>query len=125
MTPSPRGLRLVVVDDDEQIRRAVGRFLRAHGHTVVSFDCAEAYLSRTCEADCAILDIELPGLSGLELEERLRQEGRKVPVVFITAHDELAARAEARQSARRPFLKKPLDERDLLEAISVARRDYV
>ena len=82
-------LTLVVIDDDEHIRRAVDRFLRSHGHRVHLFESAEAYLERTCEADCAILDIDLPGISGLELHERLKQEGRDLPIVFITAHDEL------------------------------------
>ena len=115
-------LTLVVVDDDDQIRRAVGRFLRSHGHRVHVFDSAEAYLERDCEADCAILDIDLPGLSGLQLAERLRQEGRRLPVVFITAHDELAILA-AVQETHRPFLRKPLDESDLLDAIARATRD--
>ena len=115
-------LTLVVVDDDESIRRAVGRFLRSHGHRVHVFDSAEAYLARTCEADCAILDIDLPGISGLELNERLKQEGREIPIVFITAHDELGALA-AVKGTNWPFLRKPLDEHVLLDAIARATAD--
>ena len=111
-------LHLVVVDDDRDIRRALQRFLRSCGHDVLVFDSAEAYLSQQTEADCAILDVELPGLSGFELEDRLVREGRGIPVVFITAHDELAARAGLH--ARTAFLKKPLDEQDLLDAIARA-----
>jgi FixJ family two-component response regulator len=112
-------LTLVVVDDDQHIRRAVGRLLRSYGHHVRVFDSAEAFLASDCAADCVILDLELPGLNGLELEERLRQEGRRLPVVFITAHDELALRAAVHQP-HRPFLKKPIDEDGLLDAIARA-----
>jgi FixJ family two-component response regulator len=112
-------LTLVVIDDNEHIRRAVGRFLRSHGHRVHVFESAEAYLERTCEADCAILDIDLPGISGLELHERLKQEGRDLPIVFITAHDELRMVA-AVKGTQWPLLRKPLDEHVLLDAITQA-----
>ena len=75
-----------------------------------------------CEADCAILDIELPGISGLELNERLRQEGRRIPVVFVTAHEELSV-LTAVQETHRPFLRKPIDEKGLLDAIAQATSD--
>jgi FixJ family two-component response regulator len=108
-------LRLIVIDDDMDIRRAVGRSLRSYGHQVYLFESGEAFLAQSCEADCAIVDIGLPGVNGLEMEEQLRKSGRGIPVVFITAHDELANRAS--QRTLRPVLKKPLEERDLLEAI--------
>jgi FixJ family two-component response regulator len=122
MTSRPSALTLVVVDDDEQIRRAMGRSLRSHGHRVHVFGSAEAYLELSCEADCAILDLDLPGISGLELDERLRQEGRHIPVVFITAHDDLTTLAMVEET-RRTFLRKPLDEQSLLDAIARARDD--
>jgi FixJ family two-component response regulator len=113
---SPR-LTLVVVEDDGDIRRAMGRSLRSHGHDVHLFESGEAYLSHRCEADCAIVDIGLPGVSGLEMEERIRQSGSGMPIVFITAHDDLAQRAM--RTTPRPVLKKPLDEDDLLSAIAL------
>jgi FixJ family two-component response regulator len=112
-------LKLVVVDDDLDVRRAMGRFLRSYGHDVQAFESAEAYLADRCEPDCAILDIELPGLSGLELEQRMRQEGSRVPVVFVSAHDDLVARTKAVQPDAQ-FLRKPLDEVGLLAAIAQA-----
>jgi FixJ family two-component response regulator len=111
-------LTLVVVDDDTDIRRAVGRALRSLGHDVYLFDSGEAYLAEVRDADCAIVDIGLPGMTGLEMEERLRRSGREIPMVFITAHDELAIRAMQRTS--RPVLRKPVDEHELLEAIAQA-----
>ena len=112
-------LKLAVVDDDLDVRRAMGRFLRSYGHDVHAFESAEAYLADRCEPDCAILDIELPGLSGLELEQRMRQEGSRVPIVFVSAHDDLVARTRAIQPEAL-FLRKPLDEAGLLAAIAQA-----
>ena len=112
-------MTLVVVDDDAQIRRAVGRFLRSQGYEVHVFDSAESYLARQCRADCAILDIDLPGISGIQLDEQLQKEGRQMPVVFITAHDELDILA-AVQRTHRPLVRKPLDGQGLLTAIARA-----
>ena len=116
MTTSQLKLTLVVVDDDMDIRRAVGRSLRSLGHEVLLFESGEAYLAQTCPADCAIVDIGLPGVSGIEMEARMRRNGCRMPVVFITAHDDLATRGL--QQTPMPVLRKPVDEHDLLEAIA-------
>lgn len=117
MTARDSPLTLVVVDDDTDIRRAVGRSLRSYGYKVHLFESGEAYLAENCNADCAIVDINLPGLSGLEMEEQLRRNGRGIPVVFITAHDDLANRVVRTTGV--PVLRKPLDEHDLLDAIAL------
>jgi FixJ family two-component response regulator len=93
----------------------VGRSLRSYGHRVHLFESGEECLAQNCDGDCAIVDIGLPGASGLEMAERLRERGRAMPVVFITAQDDAANRAGLR--TRMPVLKKPLDEGDLLEAL--------
>jgi FixJ family two-component response regulator len=111
-------LTLIVVDDDLDIRRAVGRSLRSHGHEVYLFESGEECLAQDRDADCAIVDIGLPGVNGLEMEEQLRKRGRAIPVVFITAHDDLATRACLRTPM--PVLRKPLEEGDLLAAIEQA-----
>jgi two-component system, LuxR family, response regulator FixJ len=118
MTISLSKLTLIVVDDDMDIRRAVGRSLRSHGHEVHLFDSGEAYLAQNFAADCAIVDIGLPGVSGLEMEEQMRKRGCSIPVVFITAHDDLASRAGQRTPM--PVLRKPIGEDDLLDAIAQA-----
>ena len=82
------------------------------------FKSREEYLAQHCEADCAIVDIGLPGVSGLEMEEEMRKRGYAIPVVFITAHDDMANRVSQKTSM--PVLRKPLEERDLLEAIQQA-----
>jgi FixJ family two-component response regulator len=117
-------MTLAVVEDDLAIRRAIGRFLRSAGHDVHVFESAEAYLALRCDADCAILDVKLPGLNGFELEERMRREGRHTPVVFITANDELGSLA-ARGRTHAPLLRKPIDEGGLLDAITRATNERI
>ena len=109
---STRRLTLLVIDDDEDVRRALARFLRLHGYDVVAFESAEAWLAGMTSVDAADIDINLPGMSGLELDDQLRRDGRAIPAVFITAHDE--ARASA---ANRIVLPKPLDTDRFLEAL--------
>jgi FixJ family two-component response regulator len=121
---APSKLVLAIVDDDQDVRRALSRLLKSCGHVVHTFESAEAYLARDCDADCAILDIQLPGISGLELEGRMKQGGNHVGVVFITAHDGPEVRDAIRET-RRPFLKKPFDEGGLLDAIARATADPV
>jgi len=111
---------LVFVEDDEGVRRALTRFLSLHGYGVRSFDSAEAWLAGIQPADGAIIDINLPGMSGLELDARLRREGRAIPTVFITAHDEPEP-----APASQVILRKPFDAQSLLGAIehALAARD--
>ena len=111
---------LVVVEDDDHVRRALTRFLCSRGYGVRGFDSAEAWLAGICPADGAIIDINLPGMTGLELDERLRSEGRAIPTVFITAHDEPGTGA-----AGRVILQKPVEAQALLDAIehALAARD--
>jgi FixJ family two-component response regulator len=112
-------LRLVVVDDDPHLRAAFRRMLTAWGHSVQLFASAEEFLAHEVTADCLILDIHLPGLTGFELEERMRLAGRCAPVVFISAHQDPAAQA-AFVRIGRPWLRKPIDEGRLLDAIARA-----
>jgi two-component system, LuxR family, response regulator FixJ len=106
---------LVVVDDDDSLRRALTRFLCLHGYDVRAFESAEAWLADLCPVDGAILDINLPGMSGLELDEQLRREGRAIPTLFITAHD-----CPSLAAASRIILQKPFDAQLLLDAIKHA-----
>ena len=117
-TPPPHDkLVLVVVDDDEAVRRNVQRFLRSRGHDVRVFATAEAYLADHGHADCAILDIQLPGLNGLELERRMRRECSGVAVVFVTAHDDAVSLAAVKKTPWQ-LLSKPFDDESLLAAIA-------
>ena len=81
------------------------------------FASAELYLANVVDAHCAIFDVALPGMSGLELHEHLKTSGRRLPVVFISAHVEPSV-VQAVRRTRQPLLKKPLVEDDLIDAIA-------
>ena len=77
-------MKLVVVEDDADVRTAINRLLRALGHEVALFGSAEEFAAARPQADCLILDIRLPGLNGLELRDRMNSSGELMPVIFIT-----------------------------------------
>jgi FixJ family two-component response regulator len=112
--------RIVVVEDDASMSQAIERILRAGGFAAAPFASAEAALEAdAASADCLVLDIHLPGMSGLELYQRLVLCGKEAPVVFITAHDEPAVREAAeRLGGDGSYLPKPFSGRDLLEAVN-------
>ncbi|HET7617583.1 MAG TPA: response regulator [Vicinamibacterales bacterium] len=112
-------LVIVVVEDDDAYRRSIARLLRLYGHEVHVFGSSEGYLVRGRDADCAVVDIPLPGMSGLELERSMRQAHHRAGVVFISAHNDPRTRA-AVEDAARELLTKPFDDEDLLDAIARA-----
>jgi len=101
-------LYVAVVDDDEGVCRSVSRLLRAAGFQAVSYLSAEAFLCDTKQPrfDCLVLDVQLGGLSGIELAERLASSHQSTPVVFITAHDAPDVRARALRIPRATYLAK-------------------
>ena len=111
-----------MVEDDPSMVQAIKRLLRAAGFPVLPFASAEALLQSgaTAEAACFVLDIHLPGLSGLELQQRLLDRGRRQPVIFITAQDEPSIREAAEASGAVACLGKPFPARTLLGAIRQA-----
>jgi FixJ family two-component response regulator len=112
-------LSLDIVDDDEAVRTALGRLLRAMGHDVHVFASAEEYEARAGRADCLIVDLRLPGLNGFELRERLRLRGSPIPIVFITG-DGGPSPSDATAHAGTPTVAKPFSEGDLIAAIARA-----
>jgi FixJ family two-component response regulator len=111
-----------IIDDDESVRRAVGRLIRSAGLHAETFATAEDYLraAETPGPACLVLDVHLPGLSGPELRARLDAEGRGVPVVFISAFDDEPTRDQALRDGAVAFLRKPFDDRSLLDAVGQA-----
>ena len=112
-------LKVVVVDDDEDVRTALRRLLRSMGHDVELFASAEDYEDCPSDADCMILDLRLPGLNGYELRERLRLRGSVIPIVFITG-DGGPSPGDSVAHADTPTLAKPFNDSDLLAAITRA-----
>ena len=113
---------VVVVDDDRSMNQAISRLLLAAGFTVQMFPSAEALLeSEAAEgAGCLVLDMRLPGMSGLELQQRLKQEGVDRPVIFITAHDVPSSQEQARKAHAVAYLPKPFPGLSLMSAVADA-----
>jgi FixJ family two-component response regulator len=114
---------VAVVDDDEDLCRALARLLRASDIHPVTYGSAEEFLADTKhpQFDCLVLDIQLGGMSGTELAHELRQTGgHQVPVVYLTAHDSLEARATAEAAGCAGYLRKSDPGAQLLEAIRKA-----
>lgn len=110
--------RIAVVDDDPAFRRALERLLRGAGYDVETFASAEDYLALggCVRHGCLVLDVYLGGMTGLDLRAELARNGAPVPVVFITAHQDLATVKQAAGDA--PCLRKPFDEELLFAAIA-------
>jgi len=118
MAPTDSPL-VAVVDDDELCRRSIERLLRSAGFRVETFDSAEDFLE-SCDLGrtaCAILDMKLPGMNGLDLQRRLITRPRPMPIVFVSAHEEAVMRANALRAGAVAFLKKPFDDSTLLDAL--------
>lgn len=113
-----------IVEDDEGVRVAVDGLLRSMGLRVAMFPSAEALLSspRLDVIDCLLLDLHLPGMDGLTLQRRLTDDGRRTPIIILTAHDDAAARASAFDEGAIAFLTKPIEDGLLLAEITRALR---
>jgi FixJ family two-component response regulator len=113
---------ITVVDDDPSVRKALSRLIRAAGYNAQAYESAETFLGSGAAAssDCIILDVDLPGKSGLELQAELAESGSHRPVIFITAFADDQARSQALETGAIEFLRKPLDGQRLLEAIESA-----
>jgi FixJ family two-component response regulator len=113
-------LRISIVDDDRSVREGLSRLLRSVGFAVNTFTSAEEYLSsdRAGTADCLLLDIRMPGQSGIELQRELVANHSEIPVIFITAHEEETARVQMLEGKARTVLIKPFSEEALLDAIN-------
>ena len=111
-----------IVDDDLSVRRALRRLVRSAGYTVETFASAREFLDSlpSGRAACLVLDIHLEGMSGFELQERMAADPAPIPVIFITAQDDVATRERARQTGASAYLRKPFDEQVLLAAIGRA-----
>jgi FixJ family two-component response regulator len=115
---------VAIVDDEEGIRKALGRLLRAAGLEAHGYANGQEFLTAAAERrpDCVVLDLHMPGMSGLQVLRKLKATGLLLPIVVITAHDEPETREQCLSTGARAYLRKPLEDRLLLNAISAAMR---
>ncbi|MER9431477.1 response regulator [Mesorhizobium sp. M0408] len=111
---------IAVVDDDESIRESLPDLIGVFGHEAEAFSSAEEFLAskRVDQTNCLVLDIAMPGMSGIELQRELALQGRQIPIVFITAHGDDRICHRLRQSGTTECLLKPFTDTALLDALN-------
>jgi FixJ family two-component response regulator len=109
-----------VVDDDPSVCRALKRLLRSWGMQVRTFESGQEFLSAQSsphDADCSVIDVQMPGMTGLEVQERMKCAGMDLPVIFITAHEEEGVEEHALRDGAVGFLRKPFSDEVLVGLI--------
>jgi len=116
---------VAIVDDDESLQRALQDLIESDGLSALCFGSAEQFLESTArhEAACLIADIRMPGMSGLDLQAKLKGERCRIPIIFITAHGNAEMRILAMREGAVEFLTKPFDDAILLEIVHAAVED--
>ena len=118
----PSDALIAVVDDDPSVRESLESLIRSAGFRVEAFASAQEFLARPLGdvPSCLVLDLQLPGLSGLDLQKQLAEVNLEIPIVFITGHGNVPASVQAMKAGALEFLTKPFAEEDLLRAIEQA-----
>ena len=113
---------IVVVDDDSSVRTGLCRLLHSAGRRVQSFISAEEFVASESlvQANCLLLDLRLPGLTGVELQKELKRRSVETPIVFITGHGDIATGVQEMKDGAVDFLQNPFDDKDLLRAVDRA-----
>lgn len=111
-----------VVDDDEAVRDSIQLLLQSVDYAVETFDSPLTFLKSApaIQSGCLVLDVRMPAMSGLELQQRLKQNGVPIPVIFITGHGDVPMAVQAMQAGAFDFLQKPFRDQDLLDRIGEA-----
>lgn len=113
---------IAIVDDDLSVREAMGNLLSALGYSVTTFESAQAFLG-SCDLTrpaCLIADVQMPGISGIELLQELNRAGLSIPTIFVTAYPQEALRAKAMRVGAVDYLAKPTRQEDLLGSLERA-----
>ncbi|WP_432377236.1 response regulator transcription factor [Duganella sp. P38] len=124
--PDPQFCNLAIVDDDEAVRVGLRSLLRSYGYAANAYDSALALLASGSLGDyhCIITDLQMPGMSGVELLEQLRRDGNQLPLILMTAFPEPALRKRALSSGASCFLSKPFEANELLRCLSQASGSF-
>ena len=111
--------RVYVIDDDDSVRRAFARLLRSADFNIETFSSAEDFLSNPREERkaCILMDLRMPSQTGFDLQEKLSRQNIRIPVIVISASDDIQTREHARRLGAVAFFRKPVDDQALLDAI--------
>ena len=121
----PRTAVIAIVDDDHSVREALASLVRSLGYAAMAFDCAEDLLKskRRGGVSCLIADVQMPGMTGLDLYQQLSAAGKRIPTILITAYPDDSARERALTAGVIGYLTKPFKEDDLLACVRSALTD--
>ena len=124
--PDPQFSSIAIVDDDAAVRVGLRSLLRTYGYEAHAYDSALAFLASGAQGDyhCIITDLQMPGMSGIELLEQLRRDGNPLPVILMTAFPEAALRKRAFQGGASCFLSKPFEANELLLCLKQASGNH-
>lgn len=117
---------IAVVDDDASVLKALTRLLRARNFNAVPYASAQDFLATlpATPPDCLVVDLQMPGMTGLELLQHLQRKGLRIPTVVITAHGDTDVLERCVRAGASSYLKKPLQDTSLFAAIEAARNDH-
>jgi FixJ family two-component response regulator len=124
---SEQSSRLIaIVDDDQSVQSALQDLIESEGLSTLCFGSAEQFLDSGAQhtAGCLIADVRMPGMSGIELQAKLKADRCRIPIIFITAHGDAKMRIQAMRDGAVEFLTKPFDNAVLLETVHAAVEDY-
>jgi two-component system response regulator FixJ len=118
----PQPAKVFIVDDDEAVRNSLRLLVKSVGLSAVTINSAQEFLANYVPADpgCLILDVRMPGMSGIELQQQLNLRGAVIPVIFITGHGDIPMAVEAMQQGAFDFLQKPFRDQDLIDRVQRA-----
>lgn len=121
---------IAIVDDDESVCRALKRLVRSLGMEADTFASGQEFIDLieampSHQIDCVVLDVQMPGLNGLDVQERLQRGGSRLPIIFITAHDEAIVRERALAAGAVAFVRKPFNDELLIKTLRAALKDEV
>jgi FixJ family two-component response regulator len=121
MLPSAKPI-VFVIDDDASVRKSLSRLLRSAGYATETFASAEEFLGREHfnGVGCLLLDVQMPGLTGMDLQEELNRADYHMPIIFITGHGNIPMSVKAMKKGAVDFLTKPFDDKELLQAVEIA-----
>ena len=121
-----KDITVFIVDDDASVRRALKRLIKVAGFKAKTFGSAREFIDsgQYQRVGVLVLDVRMPGMSGLELQKYLAASGSDMPVIFITAHEDTRARRKALEAGAIDFLKKPFEDQILLDAVQRALSNY-